>query len=88
LIARNQSVTKINTIAGSRAQRIWIDSPVCIRIHRQRIHRTSDNLKTRGQGALDIAQDALDKCKMRLPWVMHKQTDLLDSIGDIRMSES
>jgi len=45
-------------------------------------------VKTRGQGTLDIALDALDKCKMWLLWIMHKQADLLDNIGDVRMSKS
>jgi hypothetical protein len=34
-----------------------------------------------------VPRDALQSCKMRLPGVMHMEADLLDSIGDVWMSE-
>ena len=45
-------------------------------------------MKTRGQHALDIAEDALYKHKMRLARIMHIQADLLNNIGEIRLSQS
>ena len=39
------------------------------------------------QRATDIAQNALEGSKMRLPGIMHKETDLLDGICKIRTSE-
>jgi hypothetical protein len=39
------------------------------------------------QGAANIAQNALQGSKVRLPWVMHVETKLLNCIGEIRSSK-
>jgi hypothetical protein len=45
-------------------------------------------LKTKIQRALDIAENALDKVKMRFPRSMHIQTGLLNSMSNIRTRQS
>jgi hypothetical protein len=86
-LPRYQSITKINTITRSRTPRIRTTSPVGIRIGCEGINRTCTNVEDKRQYALHITQDALDKCKMWLPRIMHEQTDLLNSICKIRTSQ-
>lgn len=45
-------------------------------------------MKTKIQSALEIPQDELHGAEVRLPWVMHVKTNLLNGIGNIRTGES
>jgi hypothetical protein len=38
--------------------------------------------------ASDVAKKALQRSKVWLPWIMHMEADLLDSVGEIRPGES
>jgi hypothetical protein len=38
--------------------------------------------------ASDVATKALQRSKMGLPRIMHMETDLLDSVGEVRPDES
>jgi hypothetical protein len=38
--------------------------------------------------APDIVKEALQRSKVWLPWIMHMEADLLDSLGDIWPGES
>jgi len=40
-------------------------------------------MKTKIQSALEVAENALHSTKMRLPWVVHIEADLLNSIRNI-----
>ena len=40
------------------------------------------------EGAIKIAKDAFNERKVRFTRVMHMKTDLLDSISNVRASES
>jgi hypothetical protein len=42
-------------------------------------------METKVHSTLNIAQDALHGGEVRLSWIMHKKTDLLDSICNIRV---
>ena len=84
---RHQGVAKIDTITRSRTPRIRATSPVGIRIGYEGVNRTCTNMKDERQRALNIAQDALDECKMWLPRIMHEQTNLLNSISKIRTGQ-
>jgi hypothetical protein len=44
-------------------------------------------LKTMVNSALEIVKNTLHEGKVRLPGIMHEETDLLDSIRNIRSSE-
>jgi len=45
-------------------------------------------MKTKIQGTLKVAKNALHSARMRLPGVMHVEAHLLDSISDIWTSKS
>jgi hypothetical protein len=38
--------------------------------------------------AAEVAEEALESSEVRLPWIMHVKTDLLNCIGDVQPSES
>ena len=40
------------------------------------------------EGAIQIAKDTFDERKVRFTRVMHVKTDLLDSVSNVRVSES
>jgi hypothetical protein len=44
-------------------------------------------VKSGGESALDIPQDALEHRQMRLSRVVHEKTHLLNSIGEVRTSQ-
>jgi uncharacterized protein YigA (DUF484 family) len=53
----------------------------------QELKRVSADVKVVGQRALDIPNEKLDQHEMGLTGIMHKETDLLDNIRQVEMSE-
>lgn len=53
----------------------------------QELKRASADVKVVGQHALDIPNETLDQHEMGLTGIMHKETDLLDNIRQVGMSE-
>jgi hypothetical protein len=83
----DQIVTQEHTVARRGATSVGTTSPISIRIDCEVIRRGPLKMKTKVQGSLNIAQDALHGGEMRLLRIMHMKTDLLYCIGNIRTSE-
>jgi len=84
---RHQIVAEEDTVAGSRSSGIRTAGPIRIRVGCEAIHWSSANVKTSRQCALHIAQDPLEQRKMRLAGIMHEETHLLNSVGDVGSSQ-
>ena len=61
--------------------------PVSVGVGDQLVDRPGADVEAGGLGALHIAKNVLDQCKVRLPRVMHKQTNLLYCICEIRIRQ-
>jgi hypothetical protein len=83
----DQVVSEEDRIAGGGAPGVGAASPISVGLHCQ--VRTLRRLKqkTHMQRATYIAQNALEGSKMRLPRIMHEETDLLNGICEIRTGE-
>ena len=40
------------------------------------------------KGALNVSKNSLQELKVRFSWSVHEETDLLNSIGNVRPSDS
>jgi len=62
--------------------------PVSVGVGDQLVDRPGAVVEAGGLGALHIAKNALDQCKVRLPETVHEQADLLHCICKIRTRQS
>lgn len=85
---RNDVVTQEYSVARGGPMRIWTACPISIRIGDELNRLGALNAKSVVDGATYIPQNPFESGKMRLPRIMHMKTDLLDSIRNIRPSES
>ena len=58
--------------------------PVSVGVGDQLVDRPGADAEAGGQGALHVAKDVLDQRKVRLPGIVHEQTDLLHCICKIQ----
>ena len=83
----DEVVTKKHSIARCGLARIWTTGPINISVDNKIRRGGWSQQEAQIKSALEIAQDALQSHQVRLPWIMHVQTDLLDSISNIWPSE-
>jgi hypothetical protein len=72
---------------GCRAMSVQTSSPVSVGVDDVVRAGRAAQKETVIQRPLEVAQDALHDRQMRLPRVMHVQTNLLYSVDDVRPSE-
>lgn len=39
------------------------------------------------ESIVDVPQNVLESCKMRVPWIVHMQADYLNNVGDVWSGE-
>jgi hypothetical protein len=83
----DQVVTEVDTVAGCGAPRVRTTAPVSIRVCCQRGDGAGADVKSEGEGALHIAKNPLDLCEMWFARIVHEETDLLNSIGQVRVGQ-
>jgi hypothetical protein len=87
-LGRPRFVTKEHSIPRGGAASVWTSCPVCIRVHCKIKRCTPRKVKTEVMAALQIPEDPLHSSEVRFSGVMHEQAHLLNSEGDVWMSES
>jgi len=80
----HQVVAKDVTEAGGGAACVGAARPVSVRVGGELADVSSAQVKTGGEGALDVLENALDQREVRLAGIMHEQAYLLNSICQIR----
>jgi len=83
----DQVVAEEDRIAGGGAPGVGTASSISVGVHRRVRAPRRLKQKTHMQCATDIAQNALEGSKMRLPRILHEETDQLDGICEIRTGE-
>jgi hypothetical protein len=74
-------------IAGGGATGVGAASPISIRVNDELGWSRLGNDESKVEGALKVPKDPFCSNKVSFPGVMHMQTDLLNSVGDVRPSE-
>jgi hypothetical protein len=84
---RDQTISVVHAISGSRALRVRTNSPIRIGISCQSGGRGSE-MKTKHERIMNVLENMLHKSKVRCTRGVHMKTDLLHGIGDIRTRQS
>jgi hypothetical protein len=83
----NQIVTKENTETGGGFSGIMTTSPISVGVCNEIKRGRHMDFETEMGGALHIAKNAFDELEVGISWIMHKEANLLDSVGKIRTCE-
>lgn len=83
----DEVVAEEHSIARSGSASVRAASLVCVGVDDQAGGRGAAQGEAEVQGAPQIAQDALHRGEVGLPWVMHMKADLLDGVGDVETGE-
>lgn len=84
---RDQIVTEEDTVARSGATCVRTTSPIRVGISNKTILRGGRKLETVVKCALDVSKNPPDQGQVLITWVVHVETNLLHSIGDVRAGE-
>jgi hypothetical protein len=76
-------VPKEHRVAGRRSMSVRTSSPVNVSVDDEVGAGRATQKETVIRRPLEVAHDALHGCQMRLPRVMHVQTNLLYGVGDV-----
>jgi hypothetical protein len=79
----NQVITKKNAETRGGFFGIRTTSPISIGVCNEIKRGRLMDFETKVGGALHIAKNAFDELEMCVPWIMHKEANLLDSVGYI-----
>jgi hypothetical protein len=83
----HQVVPEEHRVAGCRATSVRTSSPVSVGVHDKVGEVQAARKETVIWHPLEVAQDVFHGRQMRLPRVVHVQTNLLYSVGDVGSSE-
>jgi len=80
---RDEIVPEKHSIARGGLARIRTTSPVSISIYHKISRGRRSQQKAEVESATNIAKDVLQSRQVRCPWIMHVETDLLNSISNV-----
>ena len=84
---RDKAAPKKDGVAGGGATSVRVASPISICVNDELTWSSSGNDKAEVECALKIPKDPFGSNKVSFPGIMHMQTDLLNSTGNIRPGE-
>jgi hypothetical protein len=84
----DQVAAEENGIRGGGAVSLRTTSPISVSVDNQLSRGGAEKDQVGVDRATDVAEEALQRSKMGLPWFMHMKANLLNSIGEVRPGES
>jgi hypothetical protein len=75
-------------VTGGGPARVGIASPVSIGVDHELRCRGWAEYEAVVEGAVEVAQNPLERSEMGLPWSVHMQAHLLDGVSDVGPRES